>query len=727
MKRVALLSLILSITSIAVFAQTEAKKAVDYQYKTTAQKSFLYQVSPEMKASDDWVLAFFKNQEAEKREKQRAFTELSSDTTWSYSDYIALGDTVAVPVSYSHYFINGSTASRHTYFNNYTWGLDSSKWYPSRLQATFLDSLEDDSSTTLFYNQGSAEPYTGSKYIYPQNPKENADYESFYSFYVPGSGWQKNENRLSYRNEEGRDTLSKTLQYNPELEEYRLISIRRNQASENYSFNEYESYTNGVLNSIDTEEQTSEYFSSERTYFDSDTITYAEKSYIKLGPDFRYIYQVSKLYDIPNKKFIGQDSLHFTYAEDESKTEAEGFTWNDSVWVLSQAYTSFQSLLNEKYVSDSVVIYEVVTNLETMLQEIGRVQLKTEMDYDINGNQIEVRNYSIIDDSLQMNSKIVRMFRAFGDSPENTYYRQVKQESYRRDFVTGELYRGNISENFYDANGSNRGSSYFNLSALGDTTYGYLSQYEVFDDFSSVTVRFEWDFNLKELVLKNYRLNNFKTTNSEGQKFNQNQFVDIVNGEQAVTRTMNVYTADYPGIFNDGPIYAEMGDTLIYHISARHADMTIPEIEVTNMPASATFNPETRRFFWIVDEENPSPMMYKAIRGDKFMTTEVEFINEQFAVGTEEQENPNTFKLSQNYPNPFNPSTNISFELPSSGEVDLKVYNLLGQEVATLVNHRMNSGSHTIKFDASRLASGVYIYRLMSGGLTQAKKMMLIK
>ena len=65
--------------------------------------------------------------------------------------------------------------------------------------------------------------------------------------------------------------------------------------------------------------------------------------------------------------------------------------------------------------------------------------------------------------------------------------------------------------------------------------------------------------------------------------------------------------------------------------------------------------------------------------------------------------------------------------LPSANNVDLKVYNLLGQEVATLINGRLNSGNHTIKFDASRFASGVYIYRLISGEFSQTKKMTLIK
>jgi|GEM_PF-3673564 len=92
-----------------------------------------------------------------------------------------------------------------------------------------------------------------------------------------------------------------------------------------------------------------------------------------------------------------------------------------------------------------------------------------------------------------------------------------------------------------------------------------------------------------------------------------------------------------------------------------------------------------------------------------------------------ESEIAHSFKLDQNYPNPFNPSTSISFSVPTAGMVSLKVYNLLGQEVATLANSPLNAGSHTIHFDASGLSSGVYIYRLQAGANIQTKKMMLIK
>lgn len=92
-----------------------------------------------------------------------------------------------------------------------------------------------------------------------------------------------------------------------------------------------------------------------------------------------------------------------------------------------------------------------------------------------------------------------------------------------------------------------------------------------------------------------------------------------------------------------------------------------------------------------------------------------------------EAEQIKEFNLDQNYPNPFNPSTNINFSLAETGLVSLKVYNLLGQEVAELVNQRMGSGAHSVNFDASGLSSGVYIYRLVSGSQVQTKKMMLIK
>ena len=88
---------------------------------------------------------------------------------------------------------------------------------------------------------------------------------------------------------------------------------------------------------------------------------------------------------------------------------------------------------------------------------------------------------------------------------------------------------------------------------------------------------------------------------------------------------------------------------------------------------------------------------------------------------------PNTVNLNQNYPNPFNPSTQIQFELPSRMQISLKVYDVMGREVATLVEDTRSSGRHSVTFDASNLASGVYIYRLQTAEKVFTKKMILIK
>ena len=89
---------------------------------------------------------------------------------------------------------------------------------------------------------------------------------------------------------------------------------------------------------------------------------------------------------------------------------------------------------------------------------------------------------------------------------------------------------------------------------------------------------------------------------------------------------------------------------------------------------------------------------------------------------------PSSFTLEQNYPNPFNPSTSIEYSVAKSARVTLRVYNLLGQEVATLTDGLQNPGSYKITFDASKLASGVYLYRLSTNdGFVSAKKMLLLK
>jgi len=88
---------------------------------------------------------------------------------------------------------------------------------------------------------------------------------------------------------------------------------------------------------------------------------------------------------------------------------------------------------------------------------------------------------------------------------------------------------------------------------------------------------------------------------------------------------------------------------------------------------------------------------------------------------------PMRYALEQNYPNPFNPSTIVEYRLPATGFVSLKVYNVLGQLVTTLVNGVQAAGNYSVRFEGQSLSTGIYFYRLQSGSFTQVRKMMLLK
>jgi hypothetical protein len=92
-----------------------------------------------------------------------------------------------------------------------------------------------------------------------------------------------------------------------------------------------------------------------------------------------------------------------------------------------------------------------------------------------------------------------------------------------------------------------------------------------------------------------------------------------------------------------------------------------------------------------------------------------------------EEEIADNYELFQNYPNPFNPSTQIRYSVKESGLVTLKIYDVLGTEVATLINQEQNAGTYSVSFDGSGLSSGVYFYKIESGSFIKVNKMMLLK
>jgi len=95
----------------------------------------------------------------------------------------------------------------------------------------------------------------------------------------------------------------------------------------------------------------------------------------------------------------------------------------------------------------------------------------------------------------------------------------------------------------------------------------------------------------------------------------------------------------------------------------------------------------------------------------------------------EKEENilPSEYSLSQNYPNTFNPTTKIRYEIPEGSFITIKVYDVLGREISTLLNEEKPAGSYEVEFEASQLTSGIYFYRLQAGSFVETKKMVLMK
>jgi hypothetical protein len=102
-------------------------------------------------------------------------------------------------------------------------------------------------------------------------------------------------------------------------------------------------------------------------------------------------------------------------------------------------------------------------------------------------------------------------------------------------------------------------------------------------------------------------------------------------------------------------------------------------------------------------------------------------IRVDIATSVEENAAPAEFSLGQNYPNPFNPSTEIGFRVAAFGFVKLRVFDMLGREVATLVNREMAPGSYSVTLDGSKLASGLYVYKLEAGQFRDSKRLLLLR
>jgi hypothetical protein len=115
--------------------------------------------------------------------------------------------------------------------------------------------------------------------------------------------------------------------------------------------------------------------------------------------------------------------------------------------------------------------------------------------------------------------------------------------------------------------------------------------------------------------------------------------------------------------------------------------------------------------------------------GERIIAEELANFARDIAVGISKtaSRKAEEYQLLPNYPNPFNPSTKIKFDLPKSEFINLKVYNILGEEIAIVVSNKLQAGNHTYEFDGSNLSSGIYFYRIEAGEFQDVKKMILLK
>ena len=113
--------------------------------------------------------------------------------------------------------------------------------------------------------------------------------------------------------------------------------------------------------------------------------------------------------------------------------------------------------------------------------------------------------------------------------------------------------------------------------------------------------------------------------------------------------------------------------------------------------------------------------------GETWSFSEEIFGETYVSIEHQESSQTNNFSLKQNYPNPFNPTTTINFSIPKTSFVTLKVYDVLGKEIATLVNEEKHAGNYNVKFKANGLPSGIYFYRIIAGEYSQTRKMIIMK
>ncbi len=178
----------------------------------------------------------------------------------------------------------------------------------------------------------------------------------------------------------------------------------------------------------------------------------------------------------------------------------------------------------------------------------------------------------------------------------------------------------------------------------------------------------------------------------------------VIKTKSGISSASVLWTSDTTTGFNSEPMQFISGDTAIGYIPAQPDSTVI--------------------FYYLSASSNSGKTVAKPlVAPDGFY----KFVVENSVTNSEDDFHPEVFYLSQNYPNPFNPATTIKYSIPASSFIQLKVYDVLGNEISTLINEEKSSGNHEVTFDAAGLPSGIYFYTIEAGLFTESKKMILLK
>ena len=277
---------------------------------------------------------------------------------------------------------------------------------------------------------------------------------------------------------------------------------------------------------------------------------------------------------------------------------------------------------------------------------------------------------------------------------------------------------------------------------------GSSSNMTIWDGFASLTLRVDSDSDLDDNTEPTYPINvkgiatqfTFATPPNDGYQISPNFYADITQGVAAPPTAYfflknpanggDVIIADSNQTitFDWTPTVDLNGDAVIYQFNLLSPAKQSGVLNDTLYTVDGTTvlgwmgSQDTLATKWTVKAKGAEATIVGSVD-----TFDVRFIN-SIVVSVENEIIPTEFYVEQNFPNPFNPSTTIRFGLPSQSRVDLRVYNILGQEVAVLLNgEEKPAGTYNINFNASSLASGTYIYRLRAGDKVVSKKMILLK